>query len=335
MLYPSSTSSIPASDSTTQNLAHLINQNAEQENRRPKLVAISDQTEIQKLRESDMEISDADSETATIVVKKEDEPIIFKKKSINPLPSPEPTKFSGVVPKPLPGAESLVTGADRTEPERTNHPRLSDEQGNVHTSANHATRLLVPIDGNSQSAVNYRQPLLDRPPPALPPHQQWMPPPPPHLRPSPPLPPNPPPTQSMLLTAVNALRKSTGFLQTTSATNHRSRSRQPRTSCFSFTPPTPPPVPRSSAASRMNTVALRALRGSLTTSTGPTRISFTNTRTHQLTRTCGVMPHPHGSNAVASPSHLPRRRPSTPIPTREDYEIFDDDMYEGYNEGSD
>jgi hypothetical protein len=49
-----------------------------------------------------MEISDANSETTTIVVKKEDEPIIFKKKSIDPLPSPEPTEFSGVVPKPLP-----------------------------------------------------------------------------------------------------------------------------------------------------------------------------------------------------------------------------------------
>jgi hypothetical protein len=163
MLYPSTTSSIPASDSTTQNLAHLINQNAEQENRRPKLVALSDQTEIQKLGESDMEISDADSETATIVVKKEDEPIIFKKKSINPLPSPEPTEFSGVVPKLLPDAESLVTGTDRAESERTNHPRLSDKQGNVHTSANHATRLLVPINGNSQLAINYRQPLLDLP----------------------------------------------------------------------------------------------------------------------------------------------------------------------------
>jgi hypothetical protein len=85
MLYPSTTSSTPTSDSTAQNLTRLINQNAEQENRRPKLVALSDQTEIQKLGESDMEISDADSETATIVIKKEDEPIIFKKKSINPL----------------------------------------------------------------------------------------------------------------------------------------------------------------------------------------------------------------------------------------------------------
>jgi hypothetical protein len=127
------------------------------------LVALSDQTEIQKLRESDMEISDANSETATIVIKKEDEPIIFKKKSIDPLPSPEPTKFSGVVPKPLPDAESLVTGADRAEPERANHPHLSDEQGNVHTPANHATRLLVPTDGNSQPTINYRQPLLDLP----------------------------------------------------------------------------------------------------------------------------------------------------------------------------
>jgi hypothetical protein len=127
------------SNSIAQNLACLINQNAEQENCPPKLVALSDQTEIQKLGESDMEISDADSETATIVVKKEDEPIIFKKKSIDPLPSPEPTEFSGVVPKLLPDAESLVTGADRAEPERTNHPRLSDQQGNVHTSTNHAT----------------------------------------------------------------------------------------------------------------------------------------------------------------------------------------------------
>jgi hypothetical protein len=115
----------PPSNSTAQNLAHLINQNAEQENCRPKLVALSDQTEIQKLGESDMEISDADSETATIVIKKEDEPIIFKKKSINPLPSPEPTKFSGVVPKPLPGAKSLVTGADRAEPERTRNNQSS------------------------------------------------------------------------------------------------------------------------------------------------------------------------------------------------------------------
>jgi hypothetical protein len=458
-----------------------------------------------------MEISDANSETATIVVKKEDEPIIFKKKSIDPLPSPEPTEFSGVVPKLLPDAKSLVAGADRAEPERTNHPRLSDEQGNVHTSVNHATRLLVPIDGNSQPAINYRQPLLDlliagnesfhpaltdvktfddivnrlnyineyaklkiddstierlailwhllmdpnysaaicmttrevynnqvgdlvevlgndlslrwdsrtttqpggnidqliinllrrilnsdveryydraingidnrnfqtrrcrpcaqnfmavsmwhvpnrstpdrrwgtdfitdtminmdriaillrhikdninavnrntdrisgvnpegikphnfsnsqltqigkalnkldenpadstdrcfvcykqpkeepvqirtpilhhplptRPPPALPPHQQWMPPPPPHPRPSPLLPPNPPPTQSTLLTAVNALRKSTGFLQTTSAINHRSGLRQPQTSRLSFTPLTLPPTPRSSATS--------------------------------------------------------------------------------------
>jgi hypothetical protein len=87
MLYPSTTSSTPASDSTTQNLAHLINQNAEQENRQPKLVALSDQTEIQKLGESDMEISDADSETATIVVKKEDEPIIFKQSTPSLLPS--------------------------------------------------------------------------------------------------------------------------------------------------------------------------------------------------------------------------------------------------------
>jgi hypothetical protein len=133
MLYPSTTSLTPASDSTAQNLARLINQNAEQENRRPKLVALSDQTEIQKLGESDMEISDTDSETATIVVKKEDEPIIFKKKSIDPLLSPEPTEFSGVVPKPLPDAESLVTSADHAEPERTDHPHLSDEQGDVHT----------------------------------------------------------------------------------------------------------------------------------------------------------------------------------------------------------
>jgi hypothetical protein len=162
-----------------------------------------------------------------------------------------------------------------------------------------------------------------------------MPLPPPHPRPSPPLPPNPLPTQSTLLTAVNALRKSTGFLRTTSATNHRYSLRQPRTSCLSFTPPTPPPMPRSSATSRMNTIALRALRGSLTTSTGQTRTSSTSTRTHQSTRTHGVMPHPRGSNAVAGPSRLPRHRPSTPIPTQEDYEIFDDDMYEGYNEGSD
>jgi hypothetical protein len=126
-------------------------------------------------------------------------------------------------------------------------------------------------------------PLPTRPPPALPPHQQWMPPPPPHLRPSPPLPPNPPPTQSTLLTAMNALQKSTGFLWTTSAINHRSGSRQPRTSHLSFTPPTPLPAPRSSATSRMNTVALRALRGSLTTSTGQTRTSSTSTRTHQST----------------------------------------------------
>jgi hypothetical protein len=47
------------------------------------------------------------------------------------------------------------------------------------------------------------------------------------------------------------------------------------------------------------------------------------------------MPHPRGSNAVAGPSRLPCYHPSTPIPTREDYEIFDDNMYEGYNEGSD
>jgi hypothetical protein len=47
------------------------------------------------------------------------------------------------------------------------------------------------------------------------------------------------------------------------------------------------------------------------------------------------MLHPCGSNAVAGPSRLPRRRLSTPIPTREDYEIFDDNMYEGYNKGSD
>jgi hypothetical protein len=127
------------------------------------LVALSDQTEIQKLGESDMEISDADSETATIVVKKEDEPIIFKKKSINPLPSPEPTEFSGVVPGPLPDAESLVTCTDHTKSERTDHPRLSDEQGNIHTSMNHATQLLVPIVGNSQPTINYHQPLLDLP----------------------------------------------------------------------------------------------------------------------------------------------------------------------------
>jgi hypothetical protein len=47
------------------------------------------------------------------------------------------------------------------------------------------------------------------------------------------------------------------------------------------------------------------------------------------------MPHLHGSNAATGPSRLPRRCLSTPIPTREDYEIFDDDMYKGYNEGSD
>jgi hypothetical protein len=68
-----------------------------------------------------------------------------------------------VVPKLLPNAKSLVTSADRAEPERTNHPCLSDKQGNVHTSANHATRLLVPVDGNSQPAINYHQPLLDLP----------------------------------------------------------------------------------------------------------------------------------------------------------------------------
>jgi hypothetical protein len=207
-----------------------------------------------------------------------------------------------------------------------------------------------PADSTNQCFVCYKQPkeesvqprtpilhhpLPTRPPPALPPHQQWMPPPPPHLRPSPLLPPNPPPTQSMLLTAMNTLRKSTSFLQTTSATNHRSSSRQPQTSRLSFTPPTPPPMPRSSAASRMNTVTLRALRGSLTTLTEQTRTLSMNTRTHQSTRTHGVMPHLRGSNAVTSPSRLPRRRPSTPIPTREDYEIFDDDMYKGYNEGSD
>jgi hypothetical protein len=144
-----------------------------------------------------------------------------------------------------------------------------------------------------------------------------------------------PPTQSTLLMAVNTLRKSTGFLRTTSAINHRSGSRQPRTSCLSFTPPMPPSAPRSSTTSRTNTIALRALRGSSTTSTRQTRISSTSTRTHQSTQTHGVMPHPHGSNAVAGPSCLPCRRPSTAIPTREDYEIFDDHMYEGYNEGSD
>jgi hypothetical protein len=139
MSSPSGVSSTSVLDSTTQNLARLINQNAEQENRRPKLVALSDQTEIQKLGESDMEISDTNSETTTIVVKKEDEPIVFKKKSIDPLPSPKSTEFSGVVPGLLPDAESLVTCADRAESERTNHPRLSDKQGNIHTSANHAT----------------------------------------------------------------------------------------------------------------------------------------------------------------------------------------------------
>ena len=545
-----------------------------------KLAALSNQSKIRELERSDMEISDADSETATIVVKKEDEPIVFKKKSIDPLPSPEPTEFSGVVPEPLQHTETVFTSAVRPESETTAHLRFSDEQGNTHLPATHASRLLVPTVSNSQPTTNDRQPLLDlpvegnenfhptlaeiktldemlnritlvnvyarlklkeemidrlgmlwrliqdpsfaaalafagrtvfnnqvgdlieifgnvislrwgsdpvnrpggnldqlvvdllrrilaadveryyihalhgiqeerfvmkrihnrthnlmqvpawfvpsrttpdrrwgtdfihdtskvldhmrtslrkiqddidaierngnrisgtnsegiklnplprtfkermlrhiseleqdpedaawryacykklqsgraEPPPTLhhplpirPPQPiQWTPPPLPPL--SPPRRPTPPPTTSTLSTAVNALRRSTGFSRTSSVTRRRSASKPPPASPYSSPPPTTALATRLSPGSKKSTAASRPSRGSSPESIRPTRTLSTSTRTHRSSQRGKTTTRTDGSNAVAGPSR-PRPRPDTPRPTDENYEIYPDLVY--------
>ena len=63
----------------------------------PHLVALSDQTEIQKLRTEEMEVNDPHPETDYVMIKKEDKDDSKSTptpKHISPLPSTEPTELS-------------------------------------------------------------------------------------------------------------------------------------------------------------------------------------------------------------------------------------------------
>ena len=172
--------SVTKQHSTAKNLADFINQQhgpshtqgvctgetlptTDQDNsQRPRLVAPPDQTKIQKLEGSDMEISDAESNS----IKKEDKNdknLDTTTNLIYSVTSPEPTELTQVVPGMVPGEETVFTGAVHAKGKHADHSKDTLKERLEERRHLHNAQLLAPIDNSNQLPTHNHQPLLDIP----------------------------------------------------------------------------------------------------------------------------------------------------------------------------